>query len=178
MENIEVETRIFISDDEYDAIKDALDNDSKFVGKLEETTIYFSGAKDLRMRKDQEDAFIIMKEGKMHDECRQELEVRISREDFDDMVGIFQALGYAVEIKWFRKRLAYENEGIRILLDDTKGYGKILELEKLAEKGQEKKAYAQLEQMMKRIGFDRTTPKDEFDQRFEYYKKNWKELTR
>lgn len=178
MKNIEVEARSFISDEQYGNIKNILDRDFEFIKELWETTIYFSGEKDLRMRKNGTEAFIILKEGKIHDDFRKEFEVKIDKDDFDDMIGVFRSLGHEIEIEWQRNRLEYKKADAKILLDDTKGYGKILEIERMAESGEEEKVYDALMKEMEKFGIAEITSKEEFNKRFEYYKQNWQQLIR
>jgi len=174
--NIEVEARSFITDEQYENIKNLLNEGFEFVKELKEVTIYFSGEKDLRMRKNETEAFVILKEGKIHDDFRKEFEIKINREDFDDMVELFQSLGYKIEIEWQRNRLEYKNADMKVLLDDTKGYGKILEIEKMVEEGNENEAHESLSTEIKKFGIDKTTSKEEFNEKFEYYKSNWRSL--
>lgn len=176
--NIEVEARSFITDEQFENIKDILDNNFEFVKDLKEITVYFSGEKDLRMRKNQTEALVILKEGKIHDDFRKEFEIKIAKEDFDSMIEFFRSLGYEIEIEWQRNRLEYadKNKNMKILLDDTKGYGKILELEKMADEGDEKSAHDKLMEEMEKFGIDEITSKEEFNRKFEYYKNNWKNL--
>lgn len=178
MKNIEVEARSFITDEQFENAKKILDRDCEFVEKLNEITIYFSGEKDLRMRKNETGAFIILKEGKIHDDFRKESEIRIDRNDFDDMAELFQSLGFAIEIEWRRNRLEYKKADMKILLDDTKGYGKILEIEKMAEAGSENEVHGALTEEMKIFGITNITSKKEFNEKFEYYKQNWQNLIR
>lgn len=178
MKNIEVEARSFITDEQFENAKEILDRDCEFVEKLNETTMYFSGEKDLRMRKNETGAFVIMKEGKIHDDFRKELEIRIDVNDFDDMAELFQSLGFAIEIEWRRNRLEYKKADMKILLDDTKGYGKILEIEKMAAAGSENEVHGALMEEMKAFGITDITSKKEFNEKFEYYKQNWQNLIR
>jgi len=178
MKNIEVEARSFITDEQFENAKKILDRDCEFMEKLNETTIYFSGEKDLRMRKNETGAFVILKEGKIHDDFRKESEIKIDRNDFDDMAELFQSLGFAIEIEWRRNRLEYKKAAMKILLDDTKGYGKILEIEKMAEAGNENEVHGALTEEMKIFGVTNITSKKEFNERFEYYKQNWQNLIR
>lgn len=176
MKNIEVEARSFISDEQYGNIKNILDRDFEFIKELWETTIYFSGEKDLRMRKNETEAFVILKEGKIHDDFRKEFEVKIDKDDFDDMIGVFRSLGYEIEIEWQRNRLEYKKADAKILLDDTKGYGKILEIEKMAAEGTEDETYSEIRKYMNKFGIEKITSKEEFNEKFAYYKKHWKNL--
>jgi len=175
---MEVEARSFVSDERFVDIKKMLDADYGFIKELKEVTVYFTGEKDLRMRKNETEASVILKEGKLHDDFRKEFEIGIKLEDFDDMVELFRILGYDIEIEWHRNRLEYEKGGMKVLLDDTKGYGKILELEKMAEEGSEAAAHAELEAMMYGFGIGKPTSKEEFNARYENYKENWKTLIR
>lgn len=174
--DIEVEVRSFVDDEQFLLVKSRLDIDFDFIGRLNEITVYFSGEKDLRLRKNEEGVFLILKEGKIHDDSRKEFEIRFGAEDFDKMIQLLKGLGYEVEIKWFRERLEYRKENISVLLDDTKGYGKILELEEMTESGRELESKNRLEEMIKNLGVSKITSKEEFGQRFEYYKNNWKSL--
>lgn len=174
--NIEVEVRSFVDDEQFECVKKMLDKDFEFVKELKEVTVYFSGEKDLRMRKNETQAFVILKEGKIHDDFRKEFEIKIDRNDFDNMVELFQGLGYEIEIEWQRNRLEYRSADMKILLDDTKGYGRILELEKMVEEGNESEAHDELLEEMETLGVQKITSKDEFNDKFEYYKKNWKQL--
>ena len=176
--NIEVEVRSFVDDGQFENIKSILDKDFEFTKELKETTIYFTGEKDLRMRRNETEAFVILKEGKIHDDFRKEFEVKIDREDFDDMAELFQSLGYTIEIEWQRNRLEYHGNDMKILLDDTKGYGKILEIEKMAEEGMETETHSVIAEEMNKFGIEKITSKEEFNERFEYYKKNWRDLIR
>jgi predicted adenylyl cyclase CyaB len=176
--NIEVEVRSFIDEAQFSTIKEKLDQSAEFVKALEEVTVYFSGEKDLRMRRSGDEASVILKEGKIHDDYRREFEIGIKYEDFDSMTKLFDSLGYAVEIEWYRKRLEYKRDEVKLLLDETKGYGRILELEKMVEEGGETAAHAELTHTLQEFGITDPTSKEEFDKRYEYYKQNWKFLTR
>lgn len=178
MKNIEVEVRSFVDDEQFKNIKIILDRDSEFVKELKETTVYFSSEKDLRMRRNEKEAFVILKEGKIHDDFRKEFEVKIDRDDFDDMTELFQSLGYTIEIEWQRNRLEYKNADMKILLDDTKGYGKILEIEKMAIEGNESETFGAIKEEMNKFGIENITSKEEFNEKFEYYKQNWQNLIR
>lgn len=176
--NIEVEARTFLSDEQYDGIKKILEKDFELEKDIKEITVYFRGEKDLRLRQNETEAYLILKEGKIHDDFRKEFEIRLAREDFDSMKELLESLGYEVEIEWYRNRLAYRGDGMEILLDDTRGYGKILELEKMAQEGKEKETHDELVRGMERFGIRELTSREEFDRRYENYKQNWKRLIR
>lgn len=173
--NIEVEVRSFISDKLFNEILSKLKITARFIKETSEETVYFSGKKDLRLRRNGKEAFLILKEGKIHDDYRKEFEVKFNVSDFNNMKDLLKSLGYKIEIKWFRKRLEFKQDDIKILLDNTKGYGKIIELEKMVQVGEEKDTYKKLKDKLKSFNIE-ITPKKEFNKAFEYYKKNWKDL--
>ncbi|MCX6824075.1 MAG: hypothetical protein NT085_03020 [candidate division SR1 bacterium] len=116
-----------------------------------------------------------MKKGALHDDHREEIEIKFDKEDFDKLQQLFLNLGYDVQITWIRKRLQFDRDGVEVSLDYTKGYGYIIELEILStdlEKDENleilRNKFAELEIPI--------TPKDEFKAKFEWYKTNWKTL--
>jgi len=117
-----------------------------------------------------------MKKGKIHDDFREETEIKFSKEDFEMLERIFLALGYNVEIKWFRKRLRFNWYDIKVTVDFTKGYGYILELEKMSSEENKEQTLNLLKQKLKELDLEET-PKEEFNKKYEYYKNNWKNLT-
>ena len=173
--NIEVEVRSFIDDKQYSEILSKLRKGARFIKEIDEETVYFSGDKDLRLRRNKKEAFLILKEGEIHDDHRKEFEVKFDVSYFENMENLLKSLGYEIEIKWFRKRLEFQQDDVKILLDDTKGYGKIIELEKMVQAGEEKKIHKRLKDKLKCFNIE-ITSKKEFNKAFEYYKKNWKNL--
>ena len=176
MKNIEVEVRSFITKKQYKSLLQKLREGAKFIGSINEETVYFSGpSKDLRLRRDDKNAFIILKEGRVHDDSREEIEIKFDRAEFKNIEELFKRLGYRDAIRWFRKRRIYKWDGVKLFLDDTKGYGMIIELEKFGKREQEKKVHKELENKLKFLGI-KITPKQEFNRKFEYYKKNWRKI--
>ncbi|MCK5413205.1 MAG: CYTH domain-containing protein [Candidatus Pacebacteria bacterium] len=173
--NIEVEVRSFVTDDQYKNLLSRLNVNAELIKETNEETIYFSGDKDLRLRKDENSACIILKKGELHDNHREEFEIRINIEDFENTQKLFESLGYEIEIKWLRKRLEFKQDDVKILLDNTKGYGKIIEIEKMVSLGEEDETYTKLTKRLSKL-VDKISTKKEFDYAFEYYKKNWKTL--
>ncbi len=172
---MEVEVRSFITADEYKRILSELHSSAEFVGEINEETIYFSSQKDLRLRRNDKDAFLILKEGKLHDDHRKEYEIKFSISEFNSLIDLFQSLGYKIQIKWFRKRMTFKKGDMKLLLDDTKGYGKILEIEKMVEPGKEKFAHKEIKRILESYGIA-ITEKEKLDQAYEYYKNNWQTL--
>ena len=141
----------------------------------EQTTYYFDAPVDLRLQQNKSFCKLIIKKGSIHDEVKEKIEVPFARDDFKKVHDLLLALGYNVSIQWFRKRFTFKWGDVLATLDDTKGYGLILELEKqcgLAEKN------PVLEMLAAKLGLlgVTLTPKHEFDEKFAEYKKNWKML--
>jgi adenylate cyclase class IV len=60
-----------------------------------------------------------MKKGDLHDDAREEIEIKFEIDDFDKLKSLFLALGYDVEIVRLRKRIQFDRDGIEVSLDDT-----------------------------------------------------------
>jgi len=173
--NIEAEVRSFISPRQYEELKEFLKTNGRFVNEDYQITYYFSGEHDLRIQKNNFFAKIWMKKGKIHDDYREEIEIKFDRNDFEKMEAALIALGYDVEVKWFRKRLNFEWNDVMVTLDFTEGYGYIIELEKMCQENEKEKVVEELKQMMKEVGIE-LTPKEIFEERFQYYKNNWRKI--
>ncbi len=174
---IEVEVRSFISEEEHERLLSVMEREAEFLGKDKQTTYYLSGKQDLRIQKGSSHAKVWMKGGKIHDRYRQEVEVRFKREDFDKMVEIFGVLGHEVCVKWFRNRKMFNWDGVLVMLDHSRGYGRIIELEKMAQHKDKEKTYGMLKSKLESLGVD-ITPRSEFEKRFKDYVENWKKLTK
>jgi len=172
---IEVEIRSFITEEKYGELIERLKREGEFLGEDCQETYYFDAKEDLRIQRNNSFSKIWMKKGKIHDEQREEIEIRFSRDDFEKLENIFLSIGFSVSVKWFRKRHSFRWQGIDVAVDFTRGYGYILELEKMADEGSKEKSLGLLKRKMKALGIP-PTPKGEFDRKYEYYRKNWKRL--
>ncbi len=174
--NIEVEIRSFISKEKYNKLKKYFDKKAKFISSDEQETHYFDCDQDLRIQKNQHYSKVWLKKWEdLHDDAREEIEIKFNKDNFPEAQKLFNALGHQVEIKWFRKRLSYEWEDINVCLDHTRGYGFILELEKMASENDKAKALSHLKSKLSELNID-LTPKEEFSKKYEYYKENWQKL--
>jgi len=174
-QNIEVEVRSFISKSQYQNLLDFFKKNGKFLGDDYQITYYFSGKNDLRIQKNNNFAKLWLKSGKIHDNAREEIEVKFNRNDFDKLEKLLLALGYKVEIKWFRKRNKFQWKNIKVTVDFTKGYAYIIELEKLSTAKNKDKVYQNLLNQFSSLKIE-LTPKKEFEKKFNYYKNNWEKL--
>lgn len=173
--NIEVEIRSLITQKQYNSLLRFFNKEGKFLGKENQTSYYFSGKHDLRIQKSDSYAKIWMKKGKMHANAREEIEVKFSKNEFENAKNIFLALGYYIEIKWFRKRNTFIWKGISVMLDYTKGYGHVIELEKMCKESEREKIQKILRDKLNFLKIKETNKKD-FDEKFKYYKNNWQKL--
>ena len=177
MADTEVEIRSFVSEEEFRKLLDFFRKHGRLIREDEQETHYFDGPSDVRIQQSRGFSKIWMKGGKMHADAREEVEVRTDREDFPKLKKIFKSLGHQVKIKWFRERNMFVWEGITVCLDYTRGYGHIIELEKICDAGLKDDCLAFLKRKMKELGV-KETPKHVFDEKFRNYEKNWKALTR
>lgn len=176
MKNIEVEIRSFITKPDYENLLDRLNREGALLDKIKEETVYFEAKnRDLRIRKNEEEAFLILKEGEIHDASREEIEIKLRVDDFHKIKDLLNKLGNKDSVRWFRKRIVFKWDDVKVFLDDTKGYGLILELEKIGNAKNKAKIYKYLEQKMKSLGVN-TTPRKVFEKKFKYYKKNWRKI--
>lgn len=180
--NIEVEVRSFISEKQYKELLDFFRKEGKFLSEDNQTTHYFDCNADVRIQKNESQSSesyskIWMKEGKLHDDHREELEIKFDKEDFEKLEKVFLSLGFNVEIKWFRKRYTFIWDTVHVMVDFTKGYGYILELEKMSDESNKEETLKLLKQKLAWLSI-KPSSKEEFKKKYSYYKENWKELTK
>lgn len=173
--NIEVEIRSFLSASQYQNLLSFFHQYGQLLKKDYQITYYFEGRQDLRIQQNNYYSKIWLKSGKMHDCQREELEIKFSREQFEDLVKLFQILGYKIKIQWLRHRHEFIWEGINVCLDNTKGYGFIIELEKISTARDQTLDLKILKEKLESLRID-LTPKAIFDQKFQEYQKNWRKL--
>jgi len=173
--SIEVEIRSFISKEKFDALLDFFKKNASLVKEDYQETFYFDCDQDLRIQRNNFFSKICLKKGNIHDDYREEIEIKFDRDEFEKLEKLFLSLGYNVEIKWFRKRFEFKWDDIKVCLDYTKGYGYIIELEKICSENKKELEFERLKQKLKSLGVE-ITPKEEFNKKFLYYKKNWRSL--
>jgi predicted adenylyl cyclase CyaB len=173
---VECEIRSFVSDDQYARLLAFFAVSAESLGEDCQVTYYYDCPQDLRIQKNSRYAKVWLKKGELHDESREEIEVRVGQDDFERLERLFEALGYKVEIKWFRHRRSYRWQGLDVSIDDTRGFGRILELEKRTDEAGQEPAISELKTRLAELGIEQT-PKQEFQSRFEHYRRNWRQLT-
>ena len=175
MKNIEVEVRAFIDENKYHQLIDFFTKEAKLIKEDNQTTHYFTWDHDLRIQKNDYFSKIRMKKWQIHDDHREELEIKCDKDDFEKLEQLFLNLWYETEIVWLRKRYQFDWDGIDVSIDYTKGYGYIIELELLSTEEDKNNNLEILRKKFAELGIA-ITPKDEFTQKYEFYKQNWKTL--
>ncbi|MBT3397660.1 CYTH domain-containing protein [archaeon] len=173
--NIETEVRSFISKEKFDKLLDFFKQNAELIKEDSQETSYFDCDEDLRIQKNDFFAKIWMKKGKLHDDSREEIEIKFDKSEFENLEKLFLALKYNTEIKWFRKRSQFKWDDITVCLDYTKGYGHIIELEKMCTEETKEREFEILKQKLQSLGVN-ISSKEEFNQKFQYYKENWRSL--
>ena len=78
----EVEIRSFVSKEKYFELIDFFKKYASLINEDFQETIYLDCPQDLRIQKNSFYSKIWLKKGKMHDEQREELEIRFKKDDF------------------------------------------------------------------------------------------------
>ncbi len=173
--DIETEVRSFISKEKFEELLEFFKKNARLEKEDYQETYYFDCDADLRIQRNQFFSKIWMKKGKLHDDHREEIEIKFDKEDFDKLERLFLALGYSVDIKWFRERSEFKWEDTTVCLDFTKGYGYIIELEKMCSEETKEHELEKLKQKLHSLNVE-ISPKEEFDEKYRYYKENWRAL--
>jgi predicted adenylyl cyclase CyaB len=173
--NIEVEIRSFISKEKYEELLEFFHQNSKFIKEDFQETHYFDCEPDLRIQKNNKGSKIWLKKGKIHDDAREEIEIFTENDHFEDLGRLFNELGHNVEIKWLRERNQFDWDGIKVCIDYTKGYGYIIELEKRTNEENKEEILKELKNKLAELNIPLTS-REEFDEKYNYYKGNWRKL--
>ncbi len=173
--NIEVEIQSFISKEKYEKLLEFFKHNAKLTKEDFQETYYFDENSNLRIQRNNKSAKLWHKSGKVHDEFMEEIEILVKREDFEKLEKFLNKLGHNVEIKWLRNRNQFDWDGIKVCLDYTKGYGYIIELEKMSDEENKERVLEELRNKIKELDVS-LTPKDEFKRKYNYYRENWREL--
>lgn len=175
MKNIEVEIKSFISKEKYEELLEFFKANAEFVKEDFQETFYFDENSNLRIQRSNTGAKLWHKSGNVHDEFMEEIEIFTKREDFEKLEKFLNKLGHTVKIKWLRKRKQFNWNGIKVCLDYTKGYGYIIELEKISSEYEKERVLEELKQKINELNI-LITPREEFETKYNYYKENWRNL--
>lgn len=177
MADIECEIRSFIDADKLAALDAKFRDEGEYLGEERQETHYFDCEQDLRVQKSDSGAKLWLKKGALHDDAREEIEIRFSRDDFPKIGRLLAELGYEVGIKWFRHRRRYAWRGVKATLDSTRGYGDIIELESVVSEDGKASALVRLRGLMAELDVEATT-REEFERRYESYRAGWRKAVK
>lgn len=173
---IEVELRSFVDEATYARLEKHFRQTGKLTENTRQITHYLEHPVDTRIQLSQNGGRVWQKLGKMHESQRQEFEIKMSRTDAQSALEIFKNLGLGIKVSWFRHRLAFEMNGLSVTLDNTVGYGRILEVEILCEESAAAQSEAKLREFITSLGLA-PAQKTDFDAAFAAYVKDWHTLT-
>lgn len=174
---IEIELRAFINEDQYKNIFSILRSSSVEIEKnVKQITYYLDAGTDTRIHISSSGGGLRQKLGKMHENARKEIELHLTNDEAMIMKNIFLNLGFKIKVIWYRIRHTFQNNNIKISLDNTIGYGMILEVEMLSEDRDIKSQEKYLENFINSFGLE-PTPKEISDDKLSVYILNWRKLT-
>ncbi|MBT3408171.1 hypothetical protein HOK68_04960 [Candidatus Woesearchaeota archaeon] len=174
---IEVEIRSFISKEKFEELIEFFKKEGNLIEIETDETEYYADQGGVRLWKNNDYAKIILKSGNIHDDCREEYEIKFDKINFNHLQKMFEKLNIPKQIKWFRKKYTFEWQNITIQVGHSLGYGYILELEKLCKEEEKEKTLNLLKEKILNLNIE-ITPKEIFEEKYNYYKNNWKELTK
>lgn len=172
---IEVEIRSFLTEEQYKNLLTYFKENAEFVKEENDETEYYADQGAVRIRRTDNSAKLVLKTGNIHDEFREEHEIKIQHSDFPLFQKMFSKLKIPKQIKWQRHKHTFNWKGITAELGNNKGYGYIIELEKLTTPENKTLALQELKQKLSELKIP-ITPKEEFEKAYENYKNNWKNL--
>ena len=164
----EIEIRTFVTKDKYEQLYDKFIKNEGFVVD-KQLTIYFDFKIDVRLQLSNQGCKVWIKWWKIHDIVREEKEFWFSERDF---LKVFEMLSVFFKHKtyWLRKRLKWYVDDIKVCIDYTKGYGRVVEVEKLVDDEKYKeKVKRQLEDFLKNLVKWDISKKEEFQRRYKEY---------
>jgi predicted adenylyl cyclase CyaB len=180
VENIEVELRSFITKEQYEMLLAFFKMEVPDHYNDNQITYYFDAPLDLRIQKNSVCSKVWMKrykEGEIHTEAREELEIKFEQEYFEKLEQIFVGIGYPLKVKWFRNRHSFSWCGCEVSIDSNKGYGYIIEIEKMTDEDGKEAAIQKIRTLFQALQVE-ITPKEEFDAKYAHYLANWQTLTK
>jgi len=157
--NIEVEIRGPLTKREYLNLERFLKKNGRFVQKKDRVLIDYSSESlesrenDIRLRVTNKIPEIVIKTGKLggSDE-RREISVLTKKNNFDNLVKIFAALGFKKGILCVRKGNIYDYKGVEFSVVEVPGHSFYFEVEKLIDNNKDKEvAKLELIKMCKQL---------------------------
>lgn len=174
---VDVETKAFIDENKYNELQGFFVENAHLKKEDYQETTYLNCEQDLRLEKNKDGCKVLLKK-ENQDQVKSEeekIEIRTSEEGFKKFIDMFDYLEYKPDVKWIRDRKEFDWHGIKVILDNIKGYGYIIELEKTVRKSQKQETLEELRQKLQELDIE-PTPKEVFEQKLQEYKNNWQEI--
>jgi len=169
---IENEVRGLISPDKYQDLIHFFSREGELTKVDEQLTCYFKGEQELRIQQNDSHAFAQVKIGGINNEQKQKITVRYTREQFPELQALFRGLGYEVDSVWKRKRHEFQWGGVKVTVNDTFGYGCLIDMEVMSQE-QNPDIVKDLKIKFRSLGIEPTT-QEVMDNKFEWYQRHWK----
>jgi len=144
-----------------------------------ETVVFNTNNGDLRIVSNDEEVKLVCKVGDVFNEVRPEMEVMAGAKDAVELEEIFTALKFKIACRYRKRRSHWRWQGTTISLDNVKGLGLIIEMEKLVDGRLTKKAEIELRDKLTKLlaQFNISiTPIEELHKIYKYYLDNWRKL--
>ena len=170
---IEVELRAFIDSTTYNRLLGAFGFAKEH---MRQVTYYLDTNVDTRIQVSTQGGRLWQKLGKMHADAREEYELVLTQAEARTMRALFANLGFGVKVAWFRERSLFQLDDIVWTVDDTIGYGKIVEAELLVDESEVEEARARLKDAFAKLGIA-IPEKVVFDEAYKQYLLTWETLT-
>jgi len=175
MKNIEVEVRALISKDDFLRLKRFFGKKAKFLNHHRDETVYFDSDGRTRLRLEKNRSYFVHKSGRIHDRHREELEINLKKFDFLPAQKFMEFLGKPVVVRWIRERFVWKFNGLKVYLDNSKGYGRIFEIEAVVYPRDKEKSYQKMLEIFKSLNI-KPTPREKIQKHYKHYLKNWQRL--
>lgn len=169
-EKVELRVKSFITKNQYDSLLKYLNSFAEFINKDNIVIYDFSHPNELKIQKDSSASKISVKKG-----GKETLNVSLKKEEFDDLVDVFESLGFDISLKWFKAIHQFKWNEIDITVSFIRGYGYVVEMFKSAYPEEKEILFNYLRENMKLLGLEETQ-QELFDERLKYYQENWKDL--
>ncbi|MFH1456256.1 MAG: hypothetical protein ABIF40_04890 [archaeon] len=169
---IENEVRGLISRNKYQDFLKLFSREGELVKVDEQLTYYFKGDQELRIQQNLSHAFVQVKIGGINSEQKQKITVRYAHEQFPELKLLFLNLGYEINSVWKRKRHEFRWGGVKVTLNDTLGYGCLIDMEVMSQE-QNPEIVNELKNKFCSLGIEPTT-QEVMDDKFEWFQRHWK----
>ncbi|OKY79144.1 MAG: Adenylate cyclase CyaB, class 2 (thermophilic) [Candidatus Methanohalarchaeum thermophilum] len=155
---IEVEVKAKLSNKTERKVK----NKFNFKKEIKQTDYYFNHPnrdfkktdEALRIRKTNTDTYLTYKGSKLDEKSKSREEYEIKVSDFEETKKILTKLSFRKPKEVKKTRQVYEKDSTKIYIDNVKGLGKFIEVEKIANETEYKNKLHKCIKLIKDLGID------------------------